>query len=285
MVSRRLRLGLAVLGAAALIAAALPVLGRLMGRHRLRFPYLGHPIAESAYAALAAKPGWARTKLQVAPDVRLSGLLRRPLSEHAPWVVFYPGNDESQLRMGQQFLSRLAGETEWGLAVFAYRGYDSSDGKSDLSALSADAPEIFLQLCQVEHVEPARLHIIGFSIGGHFAVQAARGVAARGKPAASLTLLASVDDIVMFTRSPWEKLSAGDDYQTRPFLAEVPAPVLVLQGRDDAALQGAGQGRAIATTLGKRAEYIELPGVGHEGLLEDTTALAAVRKFVNEHKK
>lgn len=283
--TRKLRLGLVLLGAAALVAVSLPVLGRLLGRHRLRFPYLGHPIAESTYAALAAKPGWARTKLQVASDVRLSGLLRRPLSEHAPWVLFYPGNDESQLRMGQQFLSRLAGETEWGLAVFAYRGYDSSDGKSELAALRADAPEIFLQLCRVEQIEPSRLHIVGFSIGGHFAVHAARGVAARGKPAASLTLLASVDDIVMFAPSPWEKLSAGDDYQTRPLLAEVPAPVLVLQGSDDAALRGAKQGRDIATTLGKRAEYIELPGVGHEGLLEDATALAAVRKFVNEHRK
>jgi pimeloyl-ACP methyl ester carboxylesterase len=281
----KLGIGLAVLGAAALLALSLPVLGRVFGRHRLRFPYLGHPISDSAYAALAAEPGWARAKLEVAPQIGLNGLLRRPLSQNAPWVVFYPGNDESQLRMGQRFLSRLAGDTEWGLAVFAYRGYDSSDGKSELAALRADAPEIIAQLGRVEHVEPSRVHIVGFSIGGHFAVHAARGAAASGKPVASLTLLASVDDIVMFPRSPWEKLSPGDDYQTRPFLAEVPAPVLVLQGTEDAALQGPGQGRDIAAALGKRAEYIERPGVGHEGLLEDATALAAVRKFVTEHAR
>ena len=85
--------------------------------------------------------------------------------------------------------------------------------------------------------------------------------------------------------SPWEKLSPGDDYQTRPFLEGVPAPVLVLQGTADSALHGSDQGRAIAGVLGKRAEYQELPGVEHEALLENEPALEMARKFVLEHSK
>jgi pimeloyl-ACP methyl ester carboxylesterase len=98
-------------------------------------------------------------------------------------------------------------------------------------------------------------------------------------------LLAPVDDIVMFTHSPWEKLSPGEDYQTRPFLGAVPAPVLVLQGGADATLDGPKQGHDIAKALGDRARYQELPGVGHVELLESAEAVAATRGFIEENTK
>jgi len=272
-----------LIGVMAILAALFPLARRMLGRSRLRFPYLGRPIAGSAYAALAAKPGWERTQLEVAPGVHLNGLVRPARSPSAPWVLYYPGNDESQLERGQSFLVHLGQNEDWGLAVFAYRGYDSSEGKTDIDTLRADAPEIFAKFCAVRGVAHDRVHIAGFSIGGHFAVQAARQAAVRGQPAKSLTLLASVDDIVMVHRSPWAKLSAGEDYQTRPLLGEVPAPVLVLQGDADSALAGPGQGRNIAAALGHRAHYEELPGVDHVPLLSNERALELVRTFIRAH--
>jgi pimeloyl-ACP methyl ester carboxylesterase len=198
-------------------------------------------------------------------------------------VLFYPGNDECQLERGQGFLMRLGQERDWGLAVFAYRGYDASDGKSELAGIRSDAPEILAQLCKVEGIAPGQVHLAGFSIGGYFSVQAARGAAERGQRAKTLTLLAPVNDIVMYQPSPFEKLSAGEDYQTQPFLPGVPAPVLVLQGAADQTLDGASQGRAIAKALAERAEYVELPGVGHVPILENERALAAMRDFVQRH--
>src|SRR4051812_39055433 len=115
-----------------------PLLERVFGRQRLRFPYLSRPIAASAYEALAAEPGWAKTKLEVAPGIALNGLIRRPASPSAPWVLYYPGNDASQLTQGQAFLTRLAGDRDYGMAVFAYRGYDSSSGTSSLLGIAAD---------------------------------------------------------------------------------------------------------------------------------------------------
>jgi len=272
-----------LLGAvAALLGVVLlsPLRERLLGPKRLRFPYLARPIPAATYSALAAKPGWAKSELQVGSGITLRGLVRRPTVAGAPWVLFYPGNDESQLQRGQDFLQALAGELGWGLAVFAYRGYDASDGKAELAGIRADAPQILARMCASEAVPPARVHIAGFSIGGHFAVHAARGAALAGARAASLTLLASVDDIVMYQPSRWEKLSAGEDYQTRPFLEGVPAPVLVLQGTADQALDGPQQGRNLARALGARARYEELPGVEHVPLLFDQKALALVREFV-----
>jgi pimeloyl-ACP methyl ester carboxylesterase len=280
---RKLSVSLAVLGIGMAVFMSMPLYERFFGRRRLRFPYLSRPIPAAVYAGLAAKPGWAKSELDVAPGITLRGLVRRPSSNRAPWVLFYPGNDESQLERGQAFLIRLGGDSDLGLAVFAYRGYDASDGKSELAGIRADAPQILAQLCQKEGIKPAQVHVAGFSIGGHFAVHAVRGAAERGQRAATLTLLASVDDIVMYQPSRFEKLSAGEDYQTRPYLTGVPAPVLVLQGSADEALDGSGQGRAIAQVLGARAKYLELEGVKHVPLLENATALEAVRDFLKQH--
>lgn len=284
-VKRKHQIALGLLGIVLIIAMLSPLFERFFGRRRLRFPYLSRPIPAASYDALAAKPGWAKSELEVAPGIKLRGLVRRPGSAQAPWVLFFPGNDESQLERGQGFLIRLGGDQDFGLAVFAYRGYDASDGKSELANLRADAPEILSKLCKAEGLAPSRVHIAGFSIGGHFAVHAAGSAAKRGQRAASLTLLASVNDIVMYQPSPWEKLSAGEDYQTAPYLADVPAPVLVLQGDADRTFEGPGEGRAISAALGARATYVELPGVDHVPLLEDETALARVRAFVKEHAR
>jgi pimeloyl-ACP methyl ester carboxylesterase len=272
-----------VIGLAAMLGGLVPLYDRFFGRPRLRFPYAGRPITSAAYSELAAKPGWAKTQLEVAPGVRLNGLVRRSTAPKAPWVLFYPGNDESQLTRGQAFLNALAGSTDWGLAVFSYRGYDGSDGNSALGSLRTDAPAILSQLCAVEALPPSGVHLVGFSIGGHFAVHAAAGASRAGRRAATLTLLASVNDIVMYPRSPWEKLSPGEDYQTTPYLAGVPAPVLVIQGGADATFHGPQQGRDIAAALGERATYHELPGVGHVPLLSDTHALELVRQFIEAH--
>lgn len=280
---RNARFGIVVLGAALMFGAAFRVNTRFFGRKRLRFTYLARPLAAATYAQLAAKPGWSKSSVEVASGVTLRGLLRRPRSPGAPWVLFYPGNDESQLERGQALLHRLATDLDWGLAVFAYRGYDASDGEPELAALSEDAPRILSKLCDAERLSPGRVHLVGFSIGGHFAVRAAGAANRNGQRAATLTLLASVDDIVMVRPSAWARLRAGEDYQTRPYLADVPAPVLVLQGSADEALNGAGQGRDIAQALGARGVYRELEGVKHVALLEEPAALEAARAFIGAH--
>jgi pimeloyl-ACP methyl ester carboxylesterase len=285
MRKRSAGLVLAVVGVALVVFMISPLYERFFGRKRLRFPYLSRPIAAAAYDALAAKPGWAKAEVEVAPSVVLRGLVRRPTSAARPWVLFFPGNDESQLDRGQSFLVGLGGEEDWGLAVFGYRGYDASDGKTGLAAMSEDAPEILARLCQKESVEPTRVHVVGFSIGGHFAVRAARAAADRGARAGSLTLLAPVNDIVMYHAGPLEKLSAGEDYQTSPLVAGIPAPVLVLQGTADEALDGPGQGHDLAKAFGDRARYVERPGVKHVPLLFDAEALKVARAFVKEHAR
>ena len=278
-----LRKGLTAFGVTALIAIPLGLYPRFFGRKRLRFTYLTGQLAPAEYRELASRPGWSATNVTVAPGIKLMGLVRRPSAKDAPWLVYYPGNDAMQLRRGQAFLSRVGENRDWGLAVFAYRGYDSSDGVPVLGDLASDAPQILVQLCANENIAPAKLNVIGFSIGGHLAVRAVGALTRESKKPGSLSLLATVDDIVMVRHSLWEKLDAGDDYQTRPFLGDVRAPVLVLQGGADVTLDGPGQGQAIAKTLGERAQYVELPGVGHNVLIETDAAVEQVQKFISSH--
>src|ERR1700710_405016 len=97
-----------VVGFAAVIALSAGVCGRLFGRHRLRFPYLTGALSTAEYQSLSAQPGWAQSQLSVAPGIRLNGLVRRPKAPDAPWVLFYQGNDAAMLRVGQDFLKRVA---------------------------------------------------------------------------------------------------------------------------------------------------------------------------------
>ncbi len=285
MGSRLLRLGLAALGVAAVLGASFYFYERFVKRSALRFTYLTGKLSEADYSGLAAQSGWSRASLEVAPNVRLRGLLRKPSSPQAPWLLFYPGNDSAQLRGGQALLQRLMGEHDWGLAVFAYRGFDASEGIATLEALALDAPLLLQKLCLAQGIKPGQVHVIGFSIGGHLAARAVAASRSNPERPASLTLLASVNDIVMLRKSPWQKLLLGDAYRSQSFLAQVPAPVLVLQGTADEALAGPDQGRAIAAELGPRARYQEFAGVGHESLLEYEPGLALVRAFISEHAK
>lgn len=278
------RRGLVILGLTTIAAVSVGISRRVFGRKKLRFPYANSPLSTKDYAALAAKPGWSASEITVAPGVSLNGLVRRPKAAGAPWVLFYQGNDANMLRVGQSFLMGLASDHDWGLAIFAYRGYDSSSGEPHLADLATDAPEIITQLCATEHVERSRLHVVGFSIGGHLAVRA-MAVAAQTQPKpTSLSLLAPINDISMVPHSFYERFDAGDEFYTEPFLDAIPAPVLVMQGTADEALLGPEQGRAIAAKLDTRAQYVELPGVGHIALLSSETVFATVRDFISKHE-
>src|SRR4051812_4759773 len=97
--SRLGRRGFVALGAISISALGFGIWGRLLGQKRLRFPYLNAPLSPDAYRALASKPGWSESQIEVAAGVRLNGLVRRPTAADAPWVIFYQGNDEAMLRV------------------------------------------------------------------------------------------------------------------------------------------------------------------------------------------
>lgn len=255
----------------------------LRKRNPLRFVYATGAVSPERYAALAAAPGWRRWNVRLSDGVVLHGLIRRPARPEAPWILFYPGNDAAQLATGQAAVAAVIGADDWGGAVIAYRGFDGSGGTPHIARLRTDGLEIYDALRAAEQLSAAQVHLSAFSIGGNIATYVAGQLAKRDAPAASLSLMASVYDIVMVRPSILSRLDPGDALQTLPFLAAVPAPVLVLTGSADDALNGTTQARAIATALDTRARYVELAGVKHAELLSTAAALDVVHAFVAAH--
>ena len=250
-------------------------------RHpRPRFIYASVPLSTAAYDGLASRPGWMRSSELVAPGVSLNGLVRRPSRRDAPWVLFFPGNDASQLTTGQAFLERLRGDRDYGLAVYSYRGYDSSGGTPSTESLTQDAYQVLKNLLEREHIDPARLHVVAFSLGGYVAAGAVGKAARAGTKVSSLSTLAAVADMEMGLSFWRQRLVLGDMVETLPLLDDVPGPVLLLHGTADKTIP-VEQGRAIAAKLGSRARLQELPGVGHFDINENATAIEAVRAVID----
>ncbi|MBF5044839.1 MULTISPECIES: alpha/beta hydrolase [Myxococcaceae] len=274
--ARRLRAALV----AAVLAAPGAALwaGRLQQRGLLRFPLFAAPLSEAGYVALGSRPGWSPRLLEVAPGVRVRGLVHPPRAPGLPTVLFFSGNADAQLSQGQQFLEALGGAEGYGLAVFAYRGYDGSEGTPTPEALRADGARVYAALREGAWAGAGPLHVVGFSLGTGVASAVAADVA---PPPASLTLLAPYTELVVVRPSPLARLLPGDRYDARPALARVLSPALVVHGDADASLP-VQMGRAVHAALGPTARYLELPGAGHVALLSDPRALQAVRDFIGE---
>ena len=256
---------------------------RLRARSKLRVAYAVGPLAADAYSALAARAGWQKWQVTLRDGVVLKGLIRRPKVATAPWILFLPGNDPAQLTTGQYAVEHMLGSDDWGAALVAYRGYDGSGGVPQVDQLHRDGVAIYDTLLASEHLNASQVHVASFSIGGSVASYLAAELNRRNAPAPSLTLLAAANYFVLVRPGPFANWVLGDTFRTVPWLPDVPAPVLVVQGASDESLLGPGQGREIAAALGSRAEYVELPGVGHVALLRDDNALARVHAFVTAH--
>jgi len=200
----------------------------------------------------------------------------------APWLMFFGGNGAGQLQAGQAFLDAAA-EADWGAAVWATRGYDGSGGEPGASAFHEDALALQAYLRQRYAVEPARLHLIGFSMGAEIAQFLASKMARSSIPPRSLTLLAPYLDSYRMLKSSWyARWTLGDSYAPRECLEDLRGPVLVVHGtRDDT--HPVTQARELASRLGARGELIEIPEGGHVTVLSDRRTPERVRDFIRRH--
>lgn len=269
---------IAAIGLVAIAIVARPWLERHI-KDRPRFQYSRQPLSSEAYARLGAQPGWSPISLAVSDGATLKGLIRRPTEPStAQWLVFFPGNDKTQLATGQRLLDYVRADKDYGLLTFAYRGFDASSGTTSVAALQADGPRIMQVLTKDERVDPARIHLVAFSMGGFVACTVASAAASAGKRLASLSLLASIGNAELNSSELAARTSIGDVYEVLPLLPGVPGPVLVLHGTADDALP-LTTGREIARRLGERATLVEIPGGPHD-LTTSHAALDQVRAMV-----
>jgi pimeloyl-ACP methyl ester carboxylesterase len=222
---------------------------------------------------MAARRGWRTSSIDVEGGVHVRGLVRPPTRKDAPWILYFPGNSETQLAESQVFLDALCDGRDWGAAVYTYRGFDGSQGKPRWGVILRDADEVFLALREREKIPLERLHVVGFSLGTLSAVEVFH------RRPASLTLLAPFTRVDMVGASLARRVWP-EDYdllrRARGITAGQP-PILVMHGATDTVLPVA-MGRTVAKAMS--AQYIEVPDADHVGLLSSALTLEAVRARV-----
>lgn len=265
------------------LAAALPfAVMAIRGRSLL---YRPTQLGQSDLQALAARPGWRLDPLRVAPDTLLNGLVRPPAVAGSPWLILFGGNS-MDLRSGQSILELLADGADWGVAVWAYRGYDGSDGSPTEERLCADADAQIAHLEEAYGVEPRSLVIMGQSLGSGVAAHAAASLHESGTRPAALVLVSAYTSIarVVDEQTPIVPLgwAMPDSFRTDRLLDRIPGPVLLIHGVTDGIIT-IDHGEELASRLGERAELYRVAGVGHVGFWQDDSVVDKVRVFLSAH--
>jgi pimeloyl-ACP methyl ester carboxylesterase len=274
-------------------AAKLVLLGAVLATLPVAFvatrgrSYLYYPthISDTELHTLAARPGWRLDRLRVDSDVALNGLIRPPSAADAPWLLLF-GGTSMDLGSGQSILERVAGEADWGLAVWAFRGYDGSGGNPTQDGLFGDAEAQIAHLQSAYSVRPEALVLLGQSLGSGVAAHAAAWLHDRGTPPAALALLSPYTSIARLVDNRTPVISLGwampDSFHTDRLVERIAGPVLIIHGTDDGLIP-IRHGEELAAGFGERAELLRLEGVGHTGLWDDESTVDSIRQLVREH--
>lgn len=267
-----------VLAAAVLLA---PIVILPLKNHRWIHYETGRVSLEEVRAM--ATGGWKIDRFQVVPGIRLVGLVRPPQGNEQPWILYFQGNSHNQLHDAQNYLNRLRGTRDYGLAVWASRGYDASDGSPGAAAFHSDALAVHRRLSQAYGVPREHIHIVGFSMGAETAVSLAADLAKLGTPPPSVAVLSSYNPGHSMLPRVWYSrwIPMPDWYDPVQRIREIRSPVLVIQGTEDYA-RPVEQARDFATRLGSWGTFLAVPG-GHVGPIDDPKSQATMRAFIDAH--
>lgn len=251
--------------------AAIGICAFLLAPRLHRFAYWIARRTNAEVEALATQ-GWRVDRLEVEPGVHLAGLVRPPAAADARWILFVPGNSQALLTGFRSELDRLRGEADVGMAFWAYRGFEASEGVPSPTALAADLVRQWDRVrsfgVPAEHIE-----IWGYSLGTPLATQLAAALCARGEAPHRLVLAAASTRIPVMRHGPFGRFLPDDEYDATQAIPAVTCPVVIVHGSDDSALP-IGEARTMANAFGPRAVLHEVPGRGHLDLWQDLRRLA-----------
>jgi pimeloyl-ACP methyl ester carboxylesterase len=216
---------------------------------------------------LAAPPGGLRPPRQVqelelatADGARVRGWLAPARGGGpAPLIVYYGGNAEDAT--GQAFEPWPG---DWALALVNYRGYGRSEGRPSERALCADALLVLDVLARRPDVDPARIVLVGRSLGTGVATY----VAAQ-RPPRGVVLVSPYDSMVALARYHYPYLPVGWLLRHRfDSIARAPgirAPLLAIVGEGDRVIPPA-RSRRLHDAWGGPRRWVAIPGADHDDL-------------------
>jgi fermentation-respiration switch protein FrsA (DUF1100 family) len=175
-------------------------------------------------------------------------------------------------------LGEIAGDIQdlrtHGYAVFAYdyEGYGTSTGRSSEDAVYRDAEAAYAYVVEDLGVDPSRIIVEGFSIGGAPSVYLASRHAVRG-----LVLESTFVDALRVPRLPRVPFRRFDNVSR---MAGVQCPVLIMHSRDDPVI-GFWHAEALLESVNAPKQLIAFESGGHgdASKLESARYWSALAQF------
>jgi pimeloyl-ACP methyl ester carboxylesterase len=196
----------------------------------------------------------------------------------APLLVYYGGNAEE--------ISWQAAEPwpeGWSLALVNYRGYGQSGGKPSEEALFSDAEMVFDALAARADVDPARIVLVGRSLGSGVATY----VASRRQIAGAI-LVSPYDSMIAIGQRHYPFLPVGLLLK-HPFdsLARAPGvsvPLVAIVGERDGIIPPE-HSRRLFEAWGGPKRWALIPGAGHNDLGPQREFWQPIREFLAERAR
>lgn len=222
--------------------------------------------------------------LRAADGTKLAGWLMTPqvVGPH-PAVVYFGGRSEEV-----SWVVRDAGKLFPGMAVLAmnYRGYGNSHGEPGEAHMVEDGRLLFDWLSERAHVDPAKVAVVGRSLGSGVAVQVALERAVH-----SLVLITPYDSILAIAKRKFRAVPVEYVLQHRfesvKYAPSLKAPTYVLRAQSDDVVPHSHTDLLVAQ-LGKLHLDETIPDSDHMNIpyLEATQARIAeflTRRFGEAH--
>ena len=252
----------------AVVLVAVPAAAWLGQEKLIFFP---QPAAGTSHLPAGTQPLEVRAR----DGTRLAGFFVPASAPGAPVLLFFGGNAEE--------ISWTLADDRWPVgyarAGVNYRGYGASEGRPGEALLIEDARSVLDAIAARPDVDPARIVVVGRSLGTGIAVRVAAERNVRGA-----ILVSPYDSLVEVGRThyPWLPvawlLKHPFDAVASARRATVPM-LVVVAGRD--AIIPVERSRALHAAWAGPKSWVSLDDRGHNDLADDPEFWASIRRFAD----
>ena len=236
-----------------------------------------------AYGPASAPAGVRSIGVQVEPGIVLGGQLY-PAAPDSPAILFFHGNGE----IAEDYDDIAPMYTQLGitLLVMDYRGYGTSGGVPTASHLLSDAVFVFEamgRLLNENGLAPARLHVMGRSLGSAAAIE----IAARADERLAGLIVESgfANTFALLARLGLQVRGADeerDGFGNAVKMSRITRPSLIIHGQDDVLIPASDAHELHRRCASPDKQLVLIPRAGHNDLMMVglTPYMQAIRQFI-----